>query len=123
MMKEIMEKKNSRPAPTGTTAKNSDRCHYKYSTTKSTKSQVVIVILTIVILALLTIKVMGEVFAPEEEFIPVEHKVTYGDTLWSIAKEYKPDNMTMDRYMAWVYEHNDGGKISPGDTVIMAEVR
>jgi nucleoid-associated protein YgaU len=118
-------KKESRPAATesaimmrevfGTPSKK------KYITLFG-KKQVVISIILVLILILLTIKVIGDVFTPSRTFIPVEHKVTYGDTLWGIAKEYKPDGMTMDRYMAWVYDHNDGGMIYPGDTVIMAEV-
>ena len=118
-------KKESRPAATesaimmrevfGTPSKK------KYITLFG-KKQVVISIILVLILILLTIKVIGDVFTPSRTFIPVKHKVTYGDTLWGIAKEYKPEDMTMDRYMAWVYDHNDCGMISPGDTVIMAEV-
>lgn len=84
------------------------------------KKQVVLTILFFLVLALTILLVVD---SDTQNFVPVEHKVTYGDTLWSIAKEYKPGNMTMDRYMAWVYEHNDGGVIYPGDVVIMAEVR
>lgn len=80
------------------------------------------VVLTILFLFVLASTLFIVVDSDAENFVPVEHKVTYGDTLWSIAKEYKPDNMTMDRYMAWVYDHNDGGMIYPGDVVIMAEV-
>ena len=84
------------------------------------KKQVIAVIISVLILLLLTIKVMSDTKA---EFIPIEHKVSSGDTLWSIAKEYKPDDVTMDEYMAWVYDHNDGGMIYPGDVVMMAEVK
>jgi LysM repeat protein len=88
--------------------------------TRFSKKQVVLAILFLFVLASTLLIVVD---SDAENFVPVEHKVTHGDTLWSIAKEYKPDNMTMDTYMAWVYEHNDGGMIYPGDTVIMAEVR
>lgn len=47
------------------------------------------------------------------------HKVSSGETLWSIAKEYKPENISMGEYMDFVYGHNDGGIIYPGDIVIM----
>ena len=47
------------------------------------------------------------------------HRVSSGESLWSIAEEYKPDGMSMGDYMAWVYEHNDGGMIYPGDVVVM----
>lgn len=57
------------------------------------------------------------------KFMPFEYVVKSGDTLWSIAKGYKPDDITMQEYMAWVYEKNGhAGDIYPGDVVIMAEV-
>ena len=80
------------------------------------------VIFTILFFVLLATTVLMVADTSTATFVPVEHKVTYGDTLWSIAKEYKPDDMTMDAYMSWVYEHNESGMIHPGDTVIMAEV-
>jgi LysM repeat protein len=92
---------------------------HKEYTTSFIKKQVVLTILVFVVLALTVLAIADN---ETKEFVPVEHKVTYGDTLWSIASEYKPEDMTMDRYMAWVYDHNDGGMIYPGDTVIMAEV-
>lgn len=49
----------------------------------------------------------------------VPHKVTDGETLWTIAKEYKPDDISMGEYMDFVYCHNDGGIIYPGDVVTM----
>ena len=52
----------------------------------------------------------------------VEHKVTCGDTLWGIAKEYKPDGMSMSVYMDWVYRRNGDGVIYPGDVVVMGVV-
>lgn len=116
-------KKESRPAATesakimnevfGTSSKKNYSTHF-------CKKQVVLTILFLFVLAS-TLLIVVDFDA--ENFVPVEHKVTYGDTLWSIASEYKPEDMTMDTYMAWVYEHNDGGMIYPGDTVIMAEVR
>ena len=49
----------------------------------------------------------------------IEHKVTYGDSLWSIAQDYKPDGMSMGDYMDWVYRHNESSMIYPGDVVVM----
>jgi nucleoid-associated protein YgaU len=117
-------KKESRSAGTET-AKIMDEVfgtnpHNDYITAKNKKQ-----VLYIIFFAIITLIFTFWVFAGPNttiNLVPIEHKVTYGDTLWSIAKEYKPDNMTMDTYMAWVYEHNDGGMIYPGDTVIMAEV-
>lgn len=119
------KKKSSRPAGTETATKKCEiekdsRTDY---TTQFKKMQVVVAIFATILLTIITIITAIDVIAQENvELKPIEHKVTYGDTLWDIAKEYKPDSMTMDRYMAWVYEHNDGGYIYPGDTVIMAEV-
>ena len=119
------KKKSSRPADTESTAKkceNKKDSHANY-TTQFKKMQVVVAIFATILLTIITIITAIDVFAQENiELRPIEHKVTYGDTLWTIAKQYKPDGMTMDRYMAWVYEHNDGGYIYPGDVVIMAEV-
>jgi LysM repeat protein len=116
-------KKESRSAGTETAMLEEvfrlDKTPHKNYITIFFKKQVFWVIIATVILLFLTIKVMSNV---KVEFIPVEHKVTYGDTLWSIAEEYKPEDMTMDTYMAWVYDHNECGMIYPGDTVIMAEV-
>jgi nucleoid-associated protein YgaU len=80
------------------------------------------VIFTILFFVLLATTVLMVADTSTATFVPVEHKVTYGDTLWNIAEQYKPDDMTMDNYMAWVYKHNDSSVIYPGDTVIMAEV-
>jgi LysM repeat protein len=91
----------------------------KNYSTRFGKKQVVFTILFFIVLASTLLIVVD---SDTETFVPVEHKVTYGDTLWGIASEYKPEDMTMDEYMSWVYEHNDSGMIHPGDTVIMAEV-
>lgn len=53
------------------------------------------------------------------ELQAIEHKVTYGDSLWSIAEDYKPDGMSMGDYMDWVYRHNESSMIYPGDVVVM----
>lgn len=119
------KKKSSRPAGTETTAKkceNEKDSHTDY-TTQFKKMQVVVAIFATILLTIITIIAAIDVFAQENvELRPIEHKVTYGETLWTIADKYKPDGVTKDRYMAWVYEHNDGGYIYPGDVVIMAEV-
>jgi nucleoid-associated protein YgaU len=115
-------KKESRPAATESAKimnevfRTSSKKNY---ITRFFKKQVVLTILFFIVLAS---TILFAFDSGTESFVPVEHKVTYGDTLWSIAKQYKPDNITMDKYMAWVYEHNDGGMIHPGDIVIMAEV-
>ena len=116
-------KKESRPA--GTESAMLDEVFHNKKTphknyiTKFSQKQVIWAIILVSLLLMFTIRVMSDT---KTELIPVEHTVTYGDTLWTIAKQYKPDSMTMDEYMAWVYDHNDGGMIYPGDTVIMAEV-
>ena len=57
------------------------------------------------------------------ELEAIEYRVKAGDTLWDIAKQHKPDGMSMDTYMGWVYEHNDGGLIYPGDIVVMGTIK
>ena len=57
------------------------------------------------------------------ELEAIEYRVKAGDTLWEAAKQYKPDGMSMDYYMGWVYEHNDGGLIYPGDIVVMGTIK
>ena len=119
-----VKKKSGSLAPNKTTAKsvNHDVRLHKYSTTFKNVLQVVIAILTVSLLLLLTVTVIkGICDAPE--YVPIEHHVRCGETLWSIAKQYKPDDITMQEYMAWVYEQNGhDGNIYPGDVVIMAEV-
>ena len=124
-MKFIDKKKSSRPAGTETATKmceNAKNSHTDYNT-QFKKMQGLVAIFAIIILLILTIWVAIDVSAQNSARLqPIEHKVTYGETLWSIAEKYRPEDMTKDRYMAWVYEHNDGGMIYPGDVVIMAEV-
>ena len=74
----------------------------------------------IVILIFCTILTITSVYAARNpELEEVNHRVAYGDTLWGIAKEYKPDGMTMGDYMNWIYERNGDGMIYPGDIVVM----
>ena len=114
-------KKESRPAATESAilVKEVFGNPRKDYTTQKRRKQVVFT--TFFVMVVLTAWVVSG-FTKTKELVPVEHKVTYGDTLWNIAKQYKPDDMTMDAYMSWVYKHNEGGTIYPGDTVIMAEV-
>lgn len=121
---DTVKKKSGSLGANKTTAKsvNHDERLHKYSTTFKNILQVVIAILTVSLMLWFTVTVIKGIF-DVPEYIPVEHKVRSGETLWSIAKEYKPDDITMQEYMAWVYEQNGhGGNIYPGDVVIMAEV-
>lgn len=122
------KKENRHPAGTGMTVveevfgSNHIKPRKNYNI-KPPKMQVVTTILFGILLSIITVWVVLDVRAQQStEFTPVEHKVSDGDTLWSIAKQYKPDYMTMDEYMAWVYDHNDDGMIYAGDVVTMAEV-
>ncbi len=74
------------------------------------------------LIALIMLVLICECAKPDIDYIPTNHTVTYGDTLWSIAKQYKPDNVLMQDYMLWVYEHNDNKVLIPGDIVVMAKV-
>ena len=81
------------------------------------KNLILIIILLIILVSLTIWAVMSQ-----PEFVPIEHKVTAGETLTSIIYQYKPDVFSFQQYRDWVFEHNEGGIIYPGDTVIMAEV-
>lgn len=71
-----------------------------------------------IILVFCFVYVLTSAFAVRHpELEAIEYRVGAGDTLWEVAKQYKPDGMTMDEYMGWIYEHNDGGLIYPGDVV------
>ena len=56
------------------------------------------------------------------ELVPTAHTVKSGECLWTIAEQYRPEGITMDEYMSWVYEHNDSGVIYPGQNVVMGVV-
>lgn len=119
-----VKKKSGSLGANKTTAKsvNHDERLHKYSTTFKNILQVVIAILTVSLLLGLTVTVIKGIF-DVPEYVPIEHHVRRGETLWNIAKQYKPDDITMQEYMAWVYEQNGhDGNVYPGDVVIMAEV-
>ncbi len=114
----LTNKKGSRTAGTVSTANRSK--------TRPTMRKAIIqhifqnckIFFIILVLALLIILYIQD--APYE-YSAVEHRVNEGDTLWDIAKQYKPESVSMQEYMAWVYEHNEEGIIFPGDIVIMAK--
>ena len=120
----VNKKENRHPAATEMTVveevfnlrRENPRKNYN---TNINKKQVLITMFFTLLVLLFTLKVISDASIT---FTPVEHTVRNGDTLWSIAKQYKPDDMTMDEYMAWVYDHNDSGMIYAGDVVTMAEV-
>jgi LysM repeat protein len=123
-MMDTVKKKSGSLGANKTTAKsvNHDERLHKYSTTFKNILQVILAILTVSLLLGLMVTVIKGIF-DVPEYVPIEHHVRRGETLWSIAKQYKPDDITMQEYMAWVYEQNGhGGNIYPGDVVIMAEV-
>ncbi len=112
--------KNNRPTAMGTVkAEEKYKKLHRHYITAMTFVQVIIAII-LIILTFLTI--VGKATAPKPQYTAFEYKVKSGDTLWSIAQETKPDYITMDEYMSWVYSKNSNGKIYPGDVVFMAEV-
>ena len=116
----MRKQKNSRPAGTGATvnAKPKKILHKKYNTTLRV-FQVFFQFLCLVVLLVFTIRTIIEL-CDTTELEPIQHKVSYGDTLWNLALEYKPESMTMNEYMSWVYEYNDmNDTIFPGDVIIM----
>ena len=47
--------------------------------------------------------------------------IDYGDTLWNIAEEYKPDSMAYSEYINTLYKLNDGltANIYPGQAILI----
>ena len=62
---------------------------------------------------------LSSVMKPDRQYIPAEHIVKSGECLWNIALKYKPNDVTMDEYMSWIYKHNDATVIYPGDVIIV----
>lgn len=111
------EQKNSRPAGTGTTAnaKSTKTLQNQYNTNIAKKQAFFCgIICTLVIIMFFVWSKLSE-----RELVPIEHHVREGECLWTIAHEYKPEDMSMSKYMDWVYKHNDKGFIYPGDKIIM----
>ena len=47
--------------------------------------------------------------------------IDYGDTLWKIADEYKPDSISYSKYINTLYKLNDGltANIYPGQAILI----
>lgn len=47
--------------------------------------------------------------------------IDYGDTLWKIAEEYKPDSISYSEYINTLYKLNDGltAEIYPGQAILI----
>ena len=47
--------------------------------------------------------------------------IEYGDTLWKIAEEYKPDSMAYSKYIDTLYKLNEGltAEIYPGQAIFI----
>ena len=47
--------------------------------------------------------------------------IDYGDTLWEIAEEYKPDSISYSEYINTLYKINDGltAEIYPGQAILI----
>lgn len=47
--------------------------------------------------------------------------IDYGDTLWKIAEEYKPDSISYSKYINTLYKLNDGltANIYPGQAILI----
>ena len=110
----MKEQKNSRSAGTETTANAKPRkiLHRHYNTNQRKKQVIFATVLFVVFLTACSP-------CKSVDLVPIQHKVRQGETLWSISAEYKPDCMTMDEYMSFVYKNNKGGVIYPGDIVVV----
>lgn len=47
--------------------------------------------------------------------------IDYGDTLWNIAEEYKPNSISYSEYIDTLYKINDGltAEIYPGQAILI----
>ena len=115
--------KKSRTAGTVTAERAAKKRHtHKLHINYNTLFEILQVVGFIFFTVLLIVVIAKYATAPKPQYEAFEHRVSSGETLWSIAERYKPDGVTMQDYMGWVYAHNEGGFIYPGDVVIMAEV-
>lgn len=77
------------------------------------------------VLAVIIILLCGWVRSTERQEVTVvftiEYHVIRGDTLWNIAKEYKPDEISFRAYIDNIYELNPGltPMIYPGDALVI----
>lgn len=114
--------KKSRTAGTVTAERAAKKRHtHKLRVNYNTLFRILQVVFFTFFVILLTVVIAIYATAPKPQYKAFKYNVSSGDTLWSIAKRYKPENVTMQDYMGWVYEHNDGGIIYPGDVVIMGQ--
>ena len=60
---------------------------------------------------------------PSEGVTYAPYTVQYGDTLWGIAREHKPDGANTRDYMDKLKRHNKGltADIEPGDVIQLVE--
>ncbi len=119
----MMQQKNSRPAATGTTAKNaesncSNNQHPHYNTNIAKKQAV----LAFIVCSITLIAINILYTQPKSTVSAGVHKVRNGETLWSIARDYKPEGLSFEEHWNWVCQHNESALIYPGDTVKIAEV-
>ena len=54
-------------------------------------------------------------------YIVERYGIDYGDTLWNIAEEYKPDSMAYSEYINILYKLNEGltAEIYPGQAILI----
>ena len=95
---------------------------YHYKTTVVKSIYAILTIITVALLIYLTASVISDIISSSQVvFEPFELKVRQGDTLWSLAKEHKPDGISFSEYWDWVLLNNDAD-IYPGDIVMMATI-
>ena len=71
------------------------------------------------VIAIVTTLICGSIAkTPQKELTAIPYCVQAGETLWSIAAEYKPSDMRYDDYIRKVQEHNGiGSDIKWGDEI------
>ena len=117
------QQKNSRPAGTGTTercrnCKKQPKQHGYYITNRAKKQALFYGALCVIALLVTLYSFRKPLPFQELNLKPIIHHVAPGEIgLRSIARQYKPDNISMNHYMDWIYEHNEVGTIFPGDIV------
>ncbi len=107
-----------REQPTIDRYANKHTVQRKYYITNKRKMQVLFFCVFVVFLAIATILVIHEALS-QPNFTTEFYKAESGDTLWSIAKQTKPDYVSFQEYWDFILENNNS-EVYPGDIITIA---
>lgn len=75
-------------------------------------------LLSIILIFALIIYIACTLDTPKHNFKEIEYTVSKGETLWSIAREYCPEDMDIREY---IHKLNINPEIYEGQTIIILE--